>query len=166
MPTRTYTDFFKFYELGKSENTAALMSELRKLATSPQDNYLKDWTAQMFAKNPSVSVPMIAAELKNLKTYPYIFYRTLGFAATPEAIEILKNQSAKINGWFDAESIVASLTLAGDAGKNALSELENQRLPENMKLAIQKYKSGELNAKNYEEVKFAPLSKSELPDNF
>lgn len=58
------------------------------------------------------------------------------------------------------------LTLAGDAGKSALKELENQKLPENMKFAIQKYNSGELNAKSYEEIKFAPLLKSELPEYF
>ncbi len=166
LPTRTYIDFFRFYELGKSGNTDALMSELRKLSASPQDNYLKDWTAQMLAKNPGVSVPLISAELKNLKTYPFIFYRTLGFAATPEAVGILKNQAAKSNGWFDAESITASLVLAGEAGKKALTELENKSLPENMKLAIQKYRNGELNAKNYEEIKFAPLFKSGLPDYF
>jgi hypothetical protein len=35
-----------------------------------------------------------------------------------------------------------------------------------MKLAIQKSKNGELPAKNYLEIKFAPLKKAELPDKF
>lgn len=166
LPTKNYNDFFKFYEYSKNGNSAALMDELRKLAASPQDNYLKDWTAKMLAANPETAVSLVAAEFKNLKTYPYVFYRTLGFAATPEAIEILKTRAEKANGWFDAESIVASFILAGENGKTAIKELEAKTLNQNIKLAIQKYKNGELAAKNYLETDFAPLQKSELPFEF
>lgn len=166
LPTKNYKDFFKAYEYSKNDQNAALMNELRKLATSSQDSYLKDWTAKMFAANPRVAVPLVAAELKNLKTYPYIFYRTLGFAATPEAIAVLKTYAEKSIGWYDAESIIASFILAGEAGKAAIKELEAKPLSENMKLAVQKYKNGELLAKNYLEMSFAPLQKSELPVEF
>lgn len=166
LPTKNYKDFFKAYENSKSANAAALMNELRKLAASPQDTYIKDWTAKMLAANPRVAVPLVSAELKNLKTYPYIFYRTLGFAATPEAIAVLKSYAEKSTGWYEAESIVASLMLAGESGKNALKELEAKPLSENMKLAVAKYKNGEITAKNYLEMNFAPLDKTELPDEF
>lgn len=166
LPTKNYTDFFKFYEYSKNGNSAALLDELRKFAASPQDNYLKDWTAKMLAANPETAVSLVAAEFKNLKTYPYVFYRTLGFAATPEAIAILKTRAEKSNGWFDAESIVASFILAGEAGKAAIKELEAKTLNQNIKLAIQKYENGELAAKNYLEMDFAPLQKSELPLEF
>ncbi|CAN5794745.1 hypothetical protein BH20ACI4_BH20ACI4_10940 [soil metagenome] len=164
--SRNYKDFFNAYEQSKTENAATLMNDLRELAKTAQDSYLKDWTARMLAKNPRVAVPLISNELKNLQTYPYIFYRTLGFAATPEAIEILKLRAKNANGWYEAESIAASLMLAGEAGAAALLELEEKPLSANMKLAIQKYKNGELTAKNYLEVKFAPLKKTELPDEF
>ena len=166
LPTKNYKYFFKAYEYSKNGNAAALMNELRKLATSPQDNYIKDWTAKMLAENPRLAVPLVSAELKTLKTYPYIFYRTLGFAATPEAIAILKSYAEKSTGWYDAESIAASLMLAGEAGENALKELEDKKLSENMKLAVQKYKNGELAAKNYLEMNFASLQKDELPADF
>lgn len=166
LPTKNYKDFFKAYEYSKNDQNAALMDELRKLAASPQDNYLKDWTAKMLAANPRVAVPLVAAELKNLKTYPYIFYRTLGFAATPEAIATLKIYAEKSIGWYDSESIVASFIIAGEAGKAAIKELEAKPLSENMKLAIQKYRDGELPAKNYLEMNFAALQKSELPVEF
>lgn len=166
LPTKNYKDFFKAYEYAKTDNSAALMTELRKLAASPQDNYLKDWTAKMLASNPRVAAALIAAELKNLKTYPYIFYRTLGFAATPEAIAILKAYAEKSPGWYESESIVASFALAGEAGKLAIKELEAKPLSEDMKLAIRKYKNGELAAKNYLEMNFAPIQKSELPFEF
>lgn len=166
LSSRNYGDFFNAYEQGKTENTAALFDNLRELSKTAQDSYLKDWTARMLAKNPRVAVPLIAAELKNLKTYPYIFYRTLGFAATPEAIEILTMRAKNANGWYDAESIAASLMLAGEAGAAVLKELEAKPLSANMKLAINKFKTGELTAKNYLEIKFAPLKKAELPDDF
>lgn len=166
LPTKNYADFFKAYHYSKNDDSAALMNELRKLAASPQDNYLKDWTAKMLAANPRVAVPLVAAELKNLKTYPYIFYRTLGFAATPEAIAILKNYGEKSNSWYESESIIASLILAGEAGKEAIKELEAKPLKENIKLAIEKYRNDELPEKNYLEINFAPLRKSELPVEF
>lgn len=166
LPTKNYKDFFKAYENSKSGNVSALMNDLRKLAASPQDTYIKDWTAQMLAANLRLAVPLVSAELKNLKTYPYIFYRTLGFAATPEAIAILKSYAEKSTGWYEAESIVASLMLAGENGENAIRELEAKPLSENMKLAVAKYKNGELNAKNYSEMNFAPIVKSEMPEDF
>jgi len=166
LPTKNYWEFFKAYELGKAGNYDALMTELRKLATSPQDSYLKDWTAKMLASNPETAVSLVSAELKNLKTYPYVFYRTLGFAATPEAMAVLKARAENSNGWFEAESIVASFILAGEAGKAAIKELEGKPLSENTKLAIEKYKNGELAAKNYLEMDFAPLQKSEFPAEF
>lgn len=166
LPTKNYTDFFRFYEYSKTGNSNALLDELRKLAASPQDNYLKDWTAKMLAANPETAVSLVSAELKNLKTYPYIFYRTLGFAATPEAIEILKTRAEKSNGWFDAESIVASLILAGENGNAAIKELGAKSSNQNIKLALEKYRNGELAAKNYLEMDFAPLQKSDIPNDF
>lgn len=164
--TKIYNDYFKAFELAKSKNSAALFAELKNLATSPQDTYLKDWTAKMLAQNPNEAVSLVTEELKNPKTYPYVFYRTLGFAATPEAIEVLKIQARKSTGWYDAESIAASLMLAGKAGETALAELATKPLGEKMKLAIEKYKTGELQAQNYIELEFAPLKKAELPDEF
>lgn len=166
LPSRNYRDFFDAYEKSKSENTAALFDKLRELAKTAQDSYLKDWTARMLAENPRAAVPLISAELKNPKTFPYIFYRTLGFIATPEAVEILKNRAQNANGWYDAESIAASLMLAGEAGKAALKELETKPLNANMKLAVEKSKNGELLARNYLEIKFAPIKKAGLPEDF
>ena len=166
LPSENYKEFFNAYEQSKAENVTALFDSLRELSKTAQDSFLKDWTARMLAGNSRLAVPLVAAELKNLKTYPYAFYRTLGFAATPEAIEILKLRAQSANGWYDAESIAASLMLAGEAGAAAFKELEAKPLSANMKLAVQKYKSGELIAKNYLEIKFAPLKKAELPSEF
>jgi tetratricopeptide (TPR) repeat protein len=158
--------FFMAYELGKAGEAAALLNELRELAKTRQDSYLKDWTARMLARNAQTAVPLIEAELKNPKTYPYVFYRTLGFAATPEAMEILKARAEKAAGWYDAEAIAASFLLAGEAGANAVKQLEKRPLGKNMKLALEKMKSGELTAKNYIELEFAPLKTADLPSEF
>lgn len=166
LPTRNYEDYFMAYDYGKDGNVSALLDVLRKSAATAQDGYLKDWTAKMLARNPHLVIPLISAELKNLKTYPYMFYRTLGLTATPEALEVLKNQALRATGWYDAESIVTSFMLAGEAGEKALKELEEKPLSENMRLALQKYKNSELAAKNYLEIEFAPLKKAALPSEF
>ena len=166
LPSGIYKHYFKIYEFGKAENATALMNELRKHAASAQDAYLKDWTAKTLARNPRIAVALVSAELKNLKTYPYVFYRTLGFTATPEAIAVLKSQAEKCTGWYDCESVAASLMLAGANGETVLKELKSQKLSKNMLLAVEKYERGEIVARNYEEIKFAPLVKAEFPAEF
>lgn len=163
LSTRVLSEYFRVYELGKEGNVSALMNLARQYAKNRNDSYIGDWIAKTLAKHPKLSVPFVSAELKNLQTYPHLFYRTLGFTGTPEAVAVLKAQAEKAISWYDAVAIVTALGLAGESGEAVLSELEQKSLSENMKLALQKYKNGELPAKLYEELKFPVSPKTKLP---
>ena len=163
LSTQVFSQYFKIYELGKSGDVTALMNLARQYSKHSNDSYLGDWTAKTMAKHPRLAVALISAELRNLRTYPHLFYRILGFTGTPEAVVVLKAQAEKVINWYDAAAVVTALGLAGEPGASVLRELEGKSLSENMKLALQKYKNGELAPKTYESLKFPPIPKTKLP---
>lgn len=163
LSTQILSQYFKIYELGKAGNATALMNLTRQNAKNGNESYIGDWIAKTLAKHPRLSVALVSAELRNLQTYPYLFYRTLGFTGTPEALAQLKALAERAINWNDAVAIVKALSLAGEHGESVLRELEQKSLSENMKLALQKYKNGELDSKTFEDLKFPPIPKTKLP---
>jgi len=162
LPSTNLSEFIKIYELEKASNVTALMNLARRFANGGGDGR-QDVVAKMLARHPRQTVPLIAGILRKDGYLPEFYYQILGRTGTPEAVAILKERAEKSISYRDATALVESLSFAGEPGENALKELGEKKLSENMEFVLRKYRSGEPLDETREKVKFPPLPKTKLP---
>jgi len=128
---------------------AKLVAQLRARRTvaGPQEQYAQreNWeaveAARILARHPDQAVPLLIEALPKTQgaDQKWLYY-ALGLCGTQKAVEVLKAAALKKENYASA---VYALGLAGEAGANALQALE-ARATKNLKIAIQRWKQGQL----------------------
>ena len=154
-PTHRLRGMLQIYALGQSRDWPALIEFLRKWSSGGGDGRQDD-IARILARHPEETVPLLKKELVKGDVRPELMYRALGRAGTPDAVATLKSIAAKEENIWSELSLVHALSLAGEPGERALAELE-KTAKNNLKIAIDQYKSGELQERYNNEPKFPPI---------
>lgn len=163
--SKQLSETIKIYELEKANNITALMNLAQQF--SKGGGYGKhEVVAKMLARHPQQTVSFISSILKRDGYLPEYFYQILGLTKTTESVAILKNLAEKSYNWRDSVALVENLSLAGELGENALKELEAKQLSENMRLALQRHKDGELIDDVNKKIKFPSIPQRKLPVEF
>jgi hypothetical protein len=156
-------EYLAIYDLEKAENWMELIKAAVRFAPM-KDNGRQNAALEILARHQEQVIPIIKQELNKPteKTPFFLFYEILGLSATDESIALLKELAAKEANWWHVSSIVRALRLAGKSGENVIKELE-PTAKENLKLAIERHKKGELEPEIFD-VKFPVASvKGKLP---
>jgi tetratricopeptide (TPR) repeat protein len=165
LPSGALNDFIELYDFEKAGDWASLLKSAPRLAPI-KENGKRNTAAEILARHPEQILPLIKKELDspNSRTPYRLYYEILGRAATDESLSVLKNLAAKEINWWVSAALVRSLSLAGAKGEKILREIE-PNASENMKLAIERYRKGELEEET-EIVKFPAFKpKIKLPIN-
>lgn len=154
-PTRNLHHILKIYALAHTRDWAALIQLLPK-RSGGVGGINHDLVVRVLARDPRATVPLLKQELARNEIYPEVIYKVLGFAGTPDAIATLKSIAAKEESIM-VFALVHALSLAGEPGEKALAELEKVA-NKNLRIAIDQYKSGELQERHDPEaIRFPPI---------
>lgn len=165
LPSKQLSESVKIYELEKANDITALINLARQFSKSG-GNGRQEVVAKMLARHPQQTVSFISSILKRDGYLPEYFYQILGLTKTAEAVAILKTLAEKSYNWHDSVALIESLSLAVELGENALKELETKQLSENMRLALRRYKDGELIDDVNKKIKFPSVPQRKLPVEF
>ena len=154
-PTHRLRGMLEIYALGQSRDWPALIEFLRKWSSGGGDGRQDD-IARILARYPAETVPLLRQELAKADVRPELMYKALGLAGTPDAVATLKSIAAKEENIWLVLSLVHALTLAGEPGERAIFDLE-KTAKNNLKIAIDQFKSGELQERYNNETKFPPI---------
>jgi len=166
LPSHYLNDAIKIYDLEKSENWVGLIKSAVRFAPLRR-NGRRNAAAEILARHPQKVLPLIKNDLNNPtdRTRIFLYYEVLGLTGTNESIAILKELAAKELNWWHVAELVKALGAAGDKGERALKELE-PNAKDNLKLAIERNKTGELDAESVNEIKFPTRAvNGRLPTN-
>lgn len=160
-PTRRVQNVLGIYALGHKRDWPALIDLLRKWSSGGGDGR-EDVVARILARYSEETMPLLKQELGTTWIRRELIYKVFGYAGTPDAVAILKSIAEKEHGMSLAQSLIHALSLAGEPGEKAITELD-QIAKDNLKRAIDQYRSGELQ-ESYEPVRFPPIrAKLSLP---
>lgn len=160
-PSQILLDILEIHEMGKSQDWPALFKLLRNWSAGG-GNGKQEVVVKMIARYPEETVPLLKQELTKSEVPPALMYQALGLASTPDSVATLRSIAEKEENIWSALSLVHALSLAGTPGQKALEDLD-KKATNNLRIAIDKYKSGELQER-YEAIKFPPIpSKLILP---
>jgi tetratricopeptide (TPR) repeat protein len=160
-PSQILHDLLEIHALGEAHDWPALFNQLHNWSKGGGDGRQAE-VVRMISRYPKETVPLLKKELGRLSVPPDLMYEALGLAGTSDAVATLKNKAKKEENIWSAMSLVHALSVAGKPGQKALKELD-KIATHNLRIAIDKYKSGELQ-EQYEKVRFPPIpSKLALP---
>jgi hypothetical protein len=160
-PSQKLHEILEIHALGESRNWPALFKLLRHWSTG-SGNGRQDVVVRMLARYPEETVPLLKQELIKAEVPPYLMHQALGLSGIPDAVATLKRMAEKEENIWSALSLVHALSLAGKLGQKALVDLD-MKATNNLRIAIDRYKSGELQ-ESYEGTKFPPIpSRLSLP---
>jgi tetratricopeptide (TPR) repeat protein len=160
-PTHRLRAMLKLYELAHSDDWPALVRRLRK--DSGMGGH--DLVIRVLARYPDKTVPLLKEELGRPEIYQEFVYKALGLAGTTDAVAALKSMAEK-DGSERVFALVHALSVAGEPGEKALAELDRTARNTPLRIAIDQYKSGELQETN-ELMRFPPIPANlRLPKEF
>ena len=160
-PTRKVHEVLEIHALGHTRDWPALINLLRKWSLGGGDGR-EEVVVRLLARYPEETMPLLKQELGTTWVRRELIYKAFGFAGTPDAVATLKSIAEKEHGMSQALSLIHALSLAGESGEKAITELD-QIARDNLRRAIDQYKSGELR-ESYEPVRFPKITaKLSLP---
>ena len=151
-PSRRLDGILAIHASAAARDWPVLIGLLRSWSSGGGDGR-QDVIIKMLAKHSNETVPLLKQELAKADIPPGLFYKALGMAGTPDAVATLKSIAEKEDGSWRALSLVHALSLAGKPGEQALAELD-KIAKHNLRIAIDQYKSGELQERYNNELKF------------
>ena len=153
-PTNRLRSVMKFYELSDTRDWPAIIQRLRK--SSGSGGGYQDLLVRMLARYPEETVPLLKKDLESAEMEPEVVYKALGLAGTTDAVAILKSIAEKDES-MRVFHLVHALSLAGEPGEKALAELDKVA-KSHLRVAINQYKSGELQERHeHEQIRYPPI---------
>lgn len=157
LPTRRLNEYLKIYELEKNGNIEALVELAHKY--SKGSNGEGKIVVNLLARHPNETLPLIKTALDKNAAPFRLFYETLRFIGTDEAIALLKERVMKAGTASDAYFLIYALSQFGTRGEAIINELQQKTsLAENIKYALKAFER-ERSARNFDKnIHFPPVS--------